>query len=233
MFTGLIEEIGTIISIRRNKSSFRLTIEADVILKDIKIGDSIAVNGICLTAENTTSNSFTADVMPETVLRTSLNNLKSSDKVNLERAMASNGRFGGHIVSGHIDGVGTIVNKKEDENAIWITISADKNIIKYVVEKGSISIDGISLTVAYVDTECFKVSIIPHTMKMTTLYFNKVGEKVNLECDIIGKYVERFLYLGDTTLNSNYSSTRNDGLNNFCINTASNIDIDFLTKNGF
>ncbi|WP_304341358.1 riboflavin synthase [Metaclostridioides mangenotii] len=193
MFTGIVEEIGTIKNIVKSRSSFKLTIKAKKVLTDIKLGDSIAVSGICLTAENISTTTFAADVMSETLARSSLNLLKQGDKVNLERAMPINGRFGGHIVSGHIDGVGTITGREEDGNAVWIKIKADENILKYVVLKGSIAIDGISLTIAHVDMESFKVSIIPHTMSQTTLLDKSVGNNVNLECDVVGKYIEKLI----------------------------------------
>lgn len=194
MFTGIIEEIGTIIAIEKRNQSAKLVISANKILQDIHLGDSIAVNGICLTACQVSKSSFTADVMVETIHRSNLGSLKKGSVVNLERAMPANGRFGGHIVSGHVDGTGTIINFKREENAVWVGIKANQAILKYIVEKGSIAIDGISLTVAYVDDSCFKVSIIPHTANETILLQKKAGDTVNLECDIIGKYVEKLLY---------------------------------------
>ncbi|MCR5213939.1 MAG: riboflavin synthase [Eubacterium sp.] len=197
MFTGIIEEIGIIKAIANGAKSAVLTIEASKILGDVKIGDSIAVNGVCLTATTVSSSKFTADVMAETLRRSSLGNLKVGSKVNLERAMAADGRFGGHIVSGHIDGTGKIIDMTREDNAVWVTIGASPKIIGLIVEKGSIAIDGISLTVAYVDDKVFKVSIIPHTASETTLLSKKKGDLVNLENDIVGKYVERLLGLGD------------------------------------
>ena len=151
------------------------------------------MNGVCLTARSISGNEFTADVMAETLRRSSLGALKPGSKVNLERAMQLGGRFGGHIVSGHIDGTGTIVSMKREANAVWVEISADSKILKLIIEKGSIAIDGISLTVAYVDDKVFKVSVIPHTASETTLLMKKVGDIVNLENDTIGKYVEKLL----------------------------------------
>ncbi len=194
MFTGIVEEIGQIVSIQKNNQSAKITISANKILQDIHLGDSIAVNGICLTACNITKNHFTADVMVETMHHSNLGNLQKGSIVNLERAMSANGRFGGHIVSGHVDGIGTIIDLKKEENAVWVSIKANKSILKYVVEKGSITIDGISLTVAYIDNSCFKVSIIPHTAQQTILLHKKVGDTVNLECDILAKYVEKLLF---------------------------------------
>lgn len=193
MFTGIIEEMGEVISVAKGAKSSRLTISGSKIFSDVKLGDSIAVNGVCLTAAALTKNSFTADVMAETLRRSSLGVLQRGSKVNLERAMAADGRFGGHIVSGHIDGTGTISNKAKEDNAVWVTVAAPWEILRYVVEKGSIAIDGISLTVAYVDESCFKVSIIPHTAGETTLLLKDAGQIVNLECDIVGKYVEKLL----------------------------------------
>jgi len=193
MFTGIVEEMGRIAAIKRGAKSSVLTIMGDKIFSDMSLGDSIAVNGVCLTVTSFTDNMFTADVMHETLSRSSLGSLKTGSAVNLERAMAADGRFGGHIVSGHIDGTGTVKNIKPDDNAIWYTISADRQIMKYIVEKGSIAIDGISLTVARVSNDDFAVSVIPHTAKVTILSSKKVGDIVNLECDVIGKYVERLL----------------------------------------
>lgn len=193
MFTGIIEELGTIKDIG---SDGNISILADRVLDGTKTGDSIAVNGICLTVTKLTENGFRADVMPETMKRTSLSVLRRGDKVNLERAMAADGRFGGHIVSGHIDGTGTIKEYKKDGNAVWVTIAADDDILRLVVEKGSIAIDGISLTVAVVTDTYFKVSIIPHTAGETTLLLKHAGDPVNLETDIVGKYVEKLLRYG-------------------------------------
>jgi len=193
MFTGIIEEIGTIKNIQKGKNSAVLTVQAKIVLEDLKIGDSIAVNGICLTVISFDNNSFNADVMHETLNRSSLTQLKAGSFVNLERAMLANGRFGGHIVAGHIDGVGKIIQIKKDDTAIWYTIKTEKSILRYIVEKGSIAIDGISLTVAKVNSDSFSISAIPHTISQTILSKSKVGSIVNLENDIIGKYVEKLL----------------------------------------
>ena len=197
MFTGIIEEIGTISAIRRNPLEAKLTISAEKIFSDLKIGDSVAVNGVCLTASDISDNTFTADVMNETFNRSSLSELKSGSPVNLERAMTANGRFGGHIVAGHVDGIGIITNIKKDDNAIWYTISAENCIMKYIIEKGSVAIDGISLTVAEVSKDSFSVSVIPHTARETILSHKKAGDKVNLENDLVGKYVEKLLNFKD------------------------------------
>lgn len=193
MFTGIIEEIGTIKNINTNGVSAQLNIASNLVLEGTKIGDSIAVNGVCLTVTSLTSNSFTADIMAETLRRSNLGNLLPQSKVNLERAMIANGRFGGHIVSGHIDGTGTIIETKPEGNAIWVKIKTSSEILKYIIQKGSITIDGISLTVAKITDQDFSVSIIPHTAENTTLLQKKVGEVVNLENDIVGKYVEKLL----------------------------------------
>ena len=215
MFTGIVEEMGTIRSIRKGSHSAILEIQAKVVLEDIHIGDSIAVNGVCLTATSFTANSFTADVMHETLNRSSLASLKPGSRVNLERAMAANGRFGGHIVSGHVDGLGTILSTLRDDNAIWYTIGTSPEVLRYIVEKGSITIDGISLTVARVDSQSFSISAIPHTVAVTVLQDRKPGDKVNLETDIIGKYVKKLLLPKETP------------------KEESGITWDFLVKYGF
>lgn len=193
MFTGIVEELGSIRSVRRGQHSSVLSIAAKDILSDLKIGDSVAVNGVCLTATTVDSGGFTADVMHETLNRSSLGSLTVGNHVNLERAMAANGRFGGHIVSGHIDGTGTITALRKDDNAVWYTISASQELLRYIVEKGSIAIDGISLTVAEVGESWFSISAIPHTVAVTTLGEKRPGDTVNLENDVIGKYVEKLL----------------------------------------
>ncbi len=193
MFTGIVEEMGTIRSIRRGAHSAVLSIGADTVLSDLKIGDSVAVNGVCLTATALDGGGFTADVMHETLHRSSLGALSPGQPVNLERAMAADGRFGGHIVSGHIDGTGTIAALRRDDNAVWYTVSAAPALLRYIVEKGSIAIDGISLTVAAVEADRFSVSVIPHTAAVTMLGDKRPGDTVNLETDIIGKYVEKLL----------------------------------------
>lgn len=195
MFTGIIEEKGILKELKMAGVSGSLKIGAQKVLEGTKIGDSIAVNGVCLTVTRMDSTGFCADVMAETLRRSSLGSLSKGDAVNLERAMAANGRFGGHIVSGHIDGMGTISKIKDEGNATWIYITASKDILNLIVEKGSIAIDGISLTVAKVSDVDFAVSVIPHTAAETTLLDKKIGDSVNLENDIIGKYVQRFVSL--------------------------------------
>lgn len=193
MFTGIIEEVGSVASIRKGAHSCVLTVNASRVLEDVHLGDSIATNGVCLTVTSFTSHSFSADVMHETLNRSSLGSLHIGSPVNLERAMLAGGRFGGHIVSGHIDGIGTISSIKEDDNAVWYTVEAPSSILRYIIEKGSITLDGISLTVAKVTNSNFSVSIIPHTRVQTNLASKKVGDVLNLENDLVGKYVERLM----------------------------------------
>ena len=193
MFTGIVEETGIVDGLELNSNSALIKIRAEKVLEGTKNGDSIAVNGVCLTVTDIKGSTFTADVMAETMRRTNLGSLKKGQKVNLERAMAADGRFGGHIVSGHIDGTGVISKIQDEQNARWIHIKAPAGILRLIVQKGSIAIDGISLTVAYLDDESFAVSLIPHTQKETTLATKKTGDTVNLENDIIAKYAERLL----------------------------------------
>ena len=193
MFTGIIEEVGILKQIKHGAKSSILTVQAKKVLSDTNIGDSIATNGVCLTVVKMKSDSFEADVMAESLRRTNLGDLKTGDQLNLERALTPNTRLGGHIVSGHIDGTGTIKSFVKEDNAVLVTINASYNILRYIIEKGSIAIDGISLTVANVDNEKFTVSLIPHTGEQTILLKKKAGDTVNLECDLIGKYVERLI----------------------------------------
>lgn len=195
MFTGIIEEIGEVKYIKKGINSSRLLIKAKKVLENTKIGDSVSTNGVCLTVTNISNDNFEADVMSETLRRSNLGGLKIGSKVNLERALTLEKRLGGHIVSGHIDGTSKIISFFREDNAIWITLKADKNILKYIIFKGSVTIDGVSLTVAYVDDEIFKVSIIPHTGSETNLLSKNINETVNIECDLIGKYVEKLLGL--------------------------------------
>ncbi|ROR30501.1 riboflavin synthase alpha chain [Mobilisporobacter senegalensis] len=215
MFTGLVEEIGVLTNISKGDKSYLLTFQGKKIMDDIQIGDSISVNGVCLTANSITKTTFSAEVMPETLKRSSLGALKIGNEVNLERAMSMNGRFGGHIVSGHIDGTGKIDSIEKENNAVVISIRSSLKILRYIIEKGSITIDGISLTVIYVDNEIFKVSLIPHTGNETTLLKKSVGSKVNLECDMVGKYIEKLLQPMEEK------------------KEKSNINLDFLTEHGF
>ena len=199
MFTGIVEELGQVKALSLRGNSGTLTVKAKKVLEGTKIGDSIAVNGVCLTVTNMKNNEFSADVMAETVRRSSLGALRDGSYVNLERAMAADGRFGGHIVSGHIDGTGQIESMRREENAVWVTIACADMILDLIVEKGSICIDGISLTVAAVTKRNFSVSVIPHTGEETTLLKKKAGDPVNLENDIVGKlyqYCQRCLGSG-------------------------------------
>lgn len=216
MFTGIVEEIGTIEKITNGQQSSKLLIKANIVIEKTNIGDSICTNGVCLTVCSITNNTFEADVMAETLRRSNLGSLKSGSKVNLERALTLEKRLGGHIVSGHIDGVGEIVSMDREDNAVWVSIKTNNEILKYIVEKGSIAIDGISLTVAYVDDEIFKVSIIPHTKDETTLLLKTIHSTVNLECDVIGKYIEKLM-----------------GLQKKSNNKESSITESFLVENGF
>lgn len=220
MFTGIIEEMGIVKSIK----SKVITIEANKIFDDLKLGDSVAVNGTCLTVSSFSNKIFNADITSETLSRTNLGDLKSGFKVNLERALTLNGRLGGHIVSGHIDGVGIVKNISKKSEDIELVIEVPTNLMKYIIEKGSVAVDGISLTIAKVDNNKnnFSVAIIPHTLKETVLYYKKAGDKVNIENDIIGKYVERLLSFND--FNNEINNKKNNN---------SNINMEFLIKNGF
>ena len=193
MFTGIIEETGTVHEIKRGAHSCVLTISGDVIFSDLKIGDSVAVNGVCLTAAHINGKTFSADVMAETMRRSNLGMLIKGSRVNLERAMSAQGRFGGHIVSGHIDGTGILTSARREENAVWLTVTVDEDLMRYIVMKGSVALDGISLTVAKVFKDALCVSVIPHTGAETTLLEKRPGDKINIECDIIGKYVEKLI----------------------------------------
>lgn len=193
MFTGIIEEVGHVKSLHRGAKSFTLEIEAEKVLEGTLVGDSIATNGVCLTVTSLTGHGFTADVMPETVSRTALGELVSGSPVNLERALSLQTRLGGHIVSGHIDGTGRIADRRQDDTALWLTIECDSKLLRYIIEKGSVTLQGVSLTVARVDARSFAVSLIPHTQAATTLHQAKVGDLVNIENDIIAKYVEKLL----------------------------------------
>jgi len=215
MFTGLIEEIGSVESVVKSVKSARITIKANKVLEGVKLGDSISTNGVCLTVTSFDSGRFSIDVMAETMRRSNFKHLSPGVKVNLERALSLGDRLGGHMVSGHIDGVGTILRYEKEDNAVWITVAAAPEILTYIIQKGSIAIDGVSLTVAYVDDSVFKVSIIPHTKDATTLLHKKMGDEVNLECDMIGKYIEKLLS------NRGEKPARKE------------IDMNFLNENGY
>ncbi len=216
MFTGIIEEKGKIEYIKLNSLSARISIYANIVLKDTKLGDSIAVNGVCLTVTDIQKNSFCADVMAETVRKTNLSLLKKNSYVNLERALTPNSRLGGHIVLGHIDATGEIIKKAKEDIGTWLYIKPNKNIDSRIVDEGSIAVDGVSLTAAKTGNGWFAVSIIPHTGAETTLLEKNKGDIVNLETDIIGKYVSRLLNGAEKNIEQ-----KND------------ISIDFLAEHGF
>ena len=213
MFTGIIEETGTIRSVRRGRTSATLGIKARRVLEDVKVGDSINTNGICLTVTAFDGTGFEVDVMAETMRRTNLDKAVPGTMVNLERALRPSDRLGGHMVSGHIDGNGTISAYRKEENATWVTIETDRSITRYIVAKGSVALDGISLTVVGVKETSFSVSIIPPTGQETTLLKRKTGDQVNIECDITAKYIEKFLGLSQ--------------------GNKQDINIDFLEKHGY
>ncbi len=216
MFTGIIEEIGKIKNIRHGSLSSIITVEANTVTKGTNLGDSIAVNGVCLTVVKISDNFFDADVMAETLRHSNLRSIQKGDLVNLERAMSANGRFGGHIVAGHVDNIGKISNLKKEDNAVWVTIECSSDLLKYIVYKGSVALDGISLTVADVTENSFSVSVIPHTKQETTLLTKNIGDEINIECDVIGKYVENMLKFKEKDNKH-----------------KSNINMGFLSENGF
>ncbi len=208
MFTGIIEEVGKVLNVSEKKA----VIECRLVSENTKIGDSIAVNGVCLTVTNITANSFTADVSPETFMVTALNELKPGSSVNLERAMPAEGRFGGHIVAGHVDGIGKVGNVSPNNGFFDLAIELNPREARYVVKKGSIAINGVSLTVADISGNAVKIAVIPHTFRNTSLRELQTGNYVNVEVDILAKYVEKFLSTSDN---------------------KSRIDMDFLKRNGF
>ena len=224
MFTGIVEEVGIVRQVITGSRSGEIAIQAEKVLAGTKIGDSIAVNGVCLTVTGLSADGFTADVMPETLRRSNLGSLRKGSPVDLERAMAADGRFGGHIVSGHIDGTGRIAQMKRDENAVVVTIAAARELLALVVEKGSIAIDGISLTVASVSDTEFSVSIIPHTADETVLLRKAAGDTVNLETDIVGKYVQKLLRHGNAGTGAGDSERSSSG---------DSVTLDLLARNGF
>ncbi|PAD68349.1 riboflavin synthase [Bacillus sp. 7586-K] len=214
MFTGIIEEIGTIKNVQGTKDAIIFTIGANKIIEDMSIGDSVAVNGVCLTVTEFHADSFAVDVMPETVKHTSLSMLKNGSRVNLERAMSAHGRFGGHFVSGHVDGVGKIVKKQRVSNAVYFELEVDEQLTDTLIYKGSITIDGISLTIFGLEKDKVTVSIIPHTLSDTILGLKNVGDIVNIECDMIGKYLKKFINQQEVT-------------------KSSTLNLSFLKENGF
>ncbi|WP_156204697.1 riboflavin synthase [Candidatus Syntrophocurvum alkaliphilum] len=216
MFTGIIEELGVVKNIVKGANSCKINIQCQEVLSDVKLGDSIAINGVCLTVVEFSKNHFIADVMAETLEKTILKELKSGSQINLERALRLSDRLGGHLVQGHVDGVGTILEKENLDISIIFRIQAPEHVLKYIIPKGSIAIDGISLTVVDVFAESFSVSVIPHTATITTLGQKDTGDKVNLETDIIGRYIERLIL-------------NNKGE----IKDQSKIDLNFLSEHGF
>ncbi len=194
MFTGLVAELGTVQRLERQGDSYHLTVNAVKVMHNLKIGDSVAVNGACLTVVQMQDSAFTADVMPETVRLTNIGSLHAGDRVNLERTLRLCDGLDGHIVSGHVEGLGTIISRKPEGIANVVEIKTEPRLLRYILPKGSIAIDGISLTVTAVTENSFAVAVIPHTAKETTMGFKNIGDKVNLETDIIGKYVERLLH---------------------------------------
>ncbi|MCR8843017.1 riboflavin synthase [Paenibacillus sp. SC116] len=228
MFTGLVEEVGTLHSVSKQGEAMVLCIRANKILEGVKLGDSIAVNGVCLTVTAHHGTSFHADVMPQTYRHTNLKQLQPGASVNLERAMAANGRFGGHIVQGHVDGTAVIVNRQVEANAVVFEFQLEHSGIgRYMIPKGSIAIDGISLTLIHADDCSFAVSIIPHTLSKTSLAHKKMGDTVNVECDVLGKYVEKLLRFASTNdhsfgANSEQSSSK-----------SSKLTESFLSEHGF
>jgi riboflavin synthase len=193
MFTGIVEELGVVKSIEKQTDALRITVEGPLIVSDIKRGDSIAVSGTCLTAVEHDEASFTADVMLETLKRTSLDGIKVGDQVNLERAMTAATRFGGHVVQGHVDGVGEIISREPSDNWEWLRVRIPAELMKYVVLKGSITIDGVSLTVNEMGDDFVGLSLIPETLEKTTLGSKAIGAKVNIEADVMAKHIERLL----------------------------------------
>lgn len=220
MFTGIIEGLGTIAAVHPAGLGSRFSIASDFDLTGSRIGDSIAVNGACLTAVKLQGRQFSVDVSPETLTRSVLGTIRRGERVNLERALKLSDRLDGHLVSGHVDGIGIIGERKTLANAILITFEVPEALSRYMIEKGSVAVDGTSLTINRCDTTSFDVSIIPHTAALTTIGIKKVGEAVNIETDMIGKYVERFVLNRDTTPRKAEGSD-------------SVIDMAFLAKSGF
>ncbi len=218
MFTGIVEELGTLAEIKGGRLASQLTIQAKKVLEDVNLGDSISVNGVCLTVTSFTSRQFTVDVMPETLKKTSLSQLQHGHVVNLERAMAMGSRFGGHIVTGHVDGTGMVISREAHANAVLFRIEASADLLKYMVPRGSITVDGVSLTIVDVWDRGFSISLIPHTLAHTSIRDRKSGDHVNLENDIIGKYVERLLHFPAASTQKPKEQT---------------IDIDYLKQHGF
>ncbi|HKK10895.1 MAG TPA: riboflavin synthase [Bacteroidales bacterium] len=215
MFTGIIEDKGVVEMVKPGEKSATLTIRSEEIVSDLKVGDSVAVNGVCLTVTYFDKSRFTVDAVPETMSRSNLGMLKAGSRVNLERALQVGGRMGGHMVSGHVDAEGEIRKIEKDENAVWFTIGMASEQIKYLIPKGSVAVNGISLTVVDVEEDSFTISVIPHSLSETTLNEMKTGDKVNIEVDMTAKYIERFLSFRQT------GKKKND------------VSMDYLKENGF
>jgi len=216
MFTGIIEGSGSVQHLHRSGNSYKMSVVSDFDLNGSQIGDSIAVNGVCLTAVQISLRQFDVDIAPETVSKTVFQFIKPNEKVNLERALRLSDRIDGHLVSGHVDGLGTITNRQKRDNAIIIEITTQAALCRYMIHKGSVAVDGISLTINHLDDNRFSLSVIPHTAKMSTIGLKSVGQQVNIETDMIGKYVERFIM-------NNEKNT----------SVASGINSDFLSRHGF
>jgi len=200
MFTGIIEEMGTVEALVKSQKAFRLTIAAKIVLEDLEIGASVAINGACMTALDLRGKSFSCDVSPETARLTNLGALQPGDRVNLERAMRLSDRLSGHLVTGHIEGMGKIYEKRAEENAVILSITIPSSLLRCCIPKGSIGLDGVSMTINHLDEQGLKVSVIPHTVAETTLGIKEVGAVLNLESDLIGRYVERLLPYGEGLL---------------------------------
>ena len=216
MFTGIVEEVGKISKIEEGKDFLHITIEGSKVLNPLNLGDSVAVNGVCLTVTNFNNSSFTADVMAETLKKSSLKTLSKGSLVNLERAVTLNKPLGGHIVSGHIDGTGEIINIKKEGIATLLEVKTKETLLKYMVPKGSVALDGVSLTLVDIKEKSFTVSLIPHTKEETILMNKNIGDIINIECDILGKYIYKFMH---------FKKEEED--------LKSNINLDFLSKTGF
>jgi len=219
MFTGIIEGFGTIREIRPESQGKRMTVDADFFLEQTRLGDSICVSGACLTIVMIDNKRFTVDVSPETLAKTTFGSAKIGDRVNLERALRLSDRIDGHLVSGHIDGIGTVALKQNIGNAIIVSFKVPESISHYMIQKGSVAVDGTSLTINNCSRDSFDVSIIPHTAKLTTIGFKKAGDLVNIETDMIGKYVERFVG------GKRHGEKKKE--------TGSSLDMEFLAKSGF
>ncbi|GAB2718621.1 riboflavin synthase [Paenibacillus thermoaerophilus] len=224
MFTGLVEEVGTLRAVSRQGEAMVLTLNARLVLEDVSLGDSISVNGVCLTVVGYDASSFTVDVMPETYRQTNLSKLTPGSPVNLERAMKADKRFGGHIVQGHVDAVGTIVSRTPEANAVVFELRVEpKSAMRYIVDRGSVTLDGISLTVVRAGEDTFTVSIIPHTLAQTALRYKKPGDTVNIETDILGRYIEKLLaYRSDGGLPGGRDAGK-----------GSRLTAEFLAEHGF